>query len=152
MHFKPYARAAVLELRYWRSISPIVMTWANLKVAGKPSGASLFVFSNELDSLFAGADVTTGKRINVEMNDNDEWHAQWERHADQVLPSTSGQYCFQYAVAHNTFCLVPSPVKATSIRKGKDGMPLLPEIDTKSSNPTEVALVVEEYIAALWSE
>ncbi len=62
------------------------------------------------------------------------------------------QYYLQYAVAHNAFCLVPPPVKVTSIQKGQDGMPLLPEIDTKASNPTEVAFVVEEYIAALWSE
>ncbi len=89
----------------------------------------------------------------MNMNDNDEWHAQWERHADTVLPSKSFcQYYLQYAVAHNAFCLVPPPVKVTSIRKGQDGMPLLPEIDTKASNPTEVAFVVEEYIAALWSE
>lgn len=48
--FKLYARAAVSELRYWRSISPIAMTWASLKVAGKLSGAS-FYFSFLMNAI-----------------------------------------------------------------------------------------------------
>ncbi|KJA18633.1 hypothetical protein HYPSUDRAFT_56982 [Hypholoma sublateritium FD-334 SS-4] len=87
----------------------------------------------ECGCTYAGTDVSTGKRINTEMNDHEQWHAQWRDYAEQNLPT-------------------PLPLKATSIKRKVDGTPLFPDIDTAKSAPEDVANVIEEYITALWAK
>ncbi|KJA14200.1 hypothetical protein HYPSUDRAFT_208911 [Hypholoma sublateritium FD-334 SS-4] len=87
----------------------------------------------ECGCLYAGTDVNTGARINAQMMDHEEWHSQWRQYSNEIVPH-------------------PPPPRTTLIKRRDDGTPLFPDIDTKMSSPGQVAIGVEDYIAALWDK
>ncbi|KJA16271.1 hypothetical protein HYPSUDRAFT_71439 [Hypholoma sublateritium FD-334 SS-4] len=87
----------------------------------------------ECGCVYAGKDVNTGEKLNFKMKDNDKWQEQWRNYTEQIVP-------------------MPPPQKATSIKQGDNGTTLFPDMDIKRTSPEQVALVIEEYITALWKK